>query len=85
MLPHTAHIVQKWLNEKFLDKKKCHPRSPDLNPCDFYLWGYLKFIVYNLLPKKLDDLKANIEREIRKKSKETSKSVFFLISKNDVN
>ena len=72
---YTAHIVQKWLNEKFsnrfVDKKKWPPRSPDLNPCDFYLWGYLKSVVYNPLPKKLDDLKANIEREIKKKSKET--------------
>lgn len=22
------------------------PRSPDLNPCDFFLWGYIKNIVY---------------------------------------
>lgn len=23
------------------------PRSPDLNPCDFYLWGHLKQLVYS--------------------------------------
>ena len=28
--------------KKFIDKKKCTPRSPDLNTCDFFLWGYLK-------------------------------------------
>ncbi|GBO01650.1 hypothetical protein AVEN_273261-1 [Araneus ventricosus] len=22
------------------------PRSPDLNPCDFFLWGHLKSLVY---------------------------------------
>ena len=42
------------------------PRSPDLNPCDFFLWGYLKSKVYEPLPKTLDDLKANIEREIKR-------------------
>ena len=25
-----------------LDKKMSPPRSPDLTPCDFFLWGFLK-------------------------------------------
>ena len=44
--------------KKLVDKNLWLPRSPDLNPCDFYLWGYLKSVVYNPLPKTLDDLKA---------------------------
>ncbi len=52
--PHKANIVQSWLGskfgKKFLDKEKWPPRSPDLNPCDFFLWGYLKDRVYNPLP-----------------------------------
>jgi hypothetical protein len=64
-----------------VDKKKWPPRSPDLNPCDFYLWGYLKSVVYNPLPKTLDELKANIEREIKKISKETLKKVFLDLEK----
>ena len=51
--------------EKFIDKKRWPPRSPDLNPCDFYLWGYLKSRVYNPLLNTLDELKINIEREIK--------------------
>ena len=31
----------------------------------FVLWGFLKDKVYNLLPKTLDDLKANVEKEIK--------------------
>jgi hypothetical protein len=50
-------------------------------PCDFYLWGYLKSVVYNPLPKTLDKLKANIEREIKKNSKETLKNVFINLEK----
>ena len=53
------------------------PRSPDLNPCDYYLWGFLKARVYNPLPKTLDDLKANIEREIKKKKKRNATKKFF--------
>ena len=39
-------------------------RSPDLNPCDFCLWGYLKSKVYRPLPANLDELEANIRREV---------------------
>ena len=39
--PHTANKVQKYLkskfNDKFIDKNRWPPRSPDLDPCDFYL------------------------------------------------
>jgi len=38
--PHTANDVQDWLKRKFsrrfLDKTMWPPRSPDLNPCDFF-------------------------------------------------
>ena len=35
-------------------------RSPDLAPCDFFLWDYLKSIVYNDRPRTLAHLKTNI-------------------------
>ena len=36
------------------------PRSPDLIPCSF-LWGFVKGVVYvPLLPKDMDELKAQI-------------------------
>ena len=67
--PHTSNVVQAWLGEKFEEKawlkEKWPTRSPDLNPCDFFLWGYLKQRVYSPLPKNVDELKANIEREVR--------------------
>ena len=39
-------------------------RSPDLAPCDFFLWGYLKSMVYINRPNTLEDLINNIESEI---------------------
>ena len=78
--PHTANIVQNYLKSKFsgnfFDKEKWPPRSPDLNPCDFFLWGYLKQRVYTPMPYSLDSLKANIVREFKKIPKETIKSTF---------
>lgn len=39
-------------------------RSPDLAPCDFFLWGYLKSLVYTERPKTLAQLKNNIQAAI---------------------
>ena len=38
-------------------------RSPDLNPLDFFLWGYLKDRVYGNKPEDLQALKTNIVQE----------------------
>ncbi|GFW32195.1 DUF4817 domain-containing protein [Trichonephila clavipes] len=40
------------------------PRSPDLTPADFWLWGYLKSRVYLSGPSSLSELKDAISREV---------------------
>ena len=36
-------------------------RSPDITPCDFFLWGYVKDRIFiQPLPRDLADLKARI-------------------------
>lgn len=37
------------------------PRSPDLTPLDFYLWGHLKNVVYRRRPATLAALREEIE------------------------
>jgi len=51
--PHTAKETRLLLQECFGDKiiskdfeREWPPRSPDLTPCDFYLWGAVKDLVY---------------------------------------
>ena len=39
-------------------------RSPDLNPCDFFLWEYLKLKVYRNRPQSIKHLKDAICQEI---------------------
>ncbi|KAJ4438613.1 hypothetical protein ANN_14560 [Periplaneta americana] len=37
------------------------PRSPDLTPCDFFLWGYVKEAVYvPPLPTTLTELRNRV-------------------------
>ena len=51
--PHFSCFVTDVLNERFPDAWigrggpiPWPPRSPDLSPLDFILWGYIKNIVY---------------------------------------
>ena len=39
-------------------------RSPDLSPCDVFLWQYLKEKVFRHRPRSLEDLKERIQQEI---------------------
>ena len=42
----------------------CPPRSPDLNPLDFFLWGYLKSRVFANKPKTIEELISNIRTDV---------------------
>ena len=85
---YTSNIVLDYLHEIFGDKvlsrrypevKNCGQswpaHSPDLNPCDYFLWGYLKACAYR--PKQLDTdmLLRNIKGEVKKISQETCRHV----------
>lgn len=65
--PHYGRIVTDWLNENFQDKWIGRngpilwpPRSPDLTPLDFYLWGRLKSLVYTVRIESIHQLKERI-------------------------
>ena len=83
--PHRKKEVQAWLKshfgDRFLDLSIWPPRSPDLNPCDFSLWGYLKGKVYNPKPKNIHELKENIIREINSFKKIDRISIFSNMKK----
>ena len=41
------------------------PHSPDLNPLDFFLWGYLKDNVFRGRPQTIPELKQAVAQKIR--------------------
>ena len=70
--PHTSNESLAWLRLRFPDRlisRRCDPEwsphSPDLNPPDFYLWGYLKDRVFDNNPQTIPDLKAAITAAIK--------------------
>jgi hypothetical protein len=65
---HMAKINFEALREVFTDsiisRGLWPPRSPDLTPCDFYLWESLKDKVCKTNSHTLEELRNNIRREI---------------------
>jgi hypothetical protein len=70
--PHYAVAVRNFLSETFPNRwigRRGHiewpARSPDLNPMDFSIWGYLKSKVYVNRPTNLEDLKVRITNKMQ--------------------
>ncbi|GFX27530.1 putative DD41D transposase [Trichonephila clavipes] len=68
---HTARATIDLLKDTFGDRLISRfgsvnwpPRSCDLTPLDFFLWGYVKSLVYADKPQTLDQLEDNIRRVI---------------------
>ena len=47
----------------FISKEECPPSSPDLNPLDFGVWGYLESKVSATHHKSLEALKTKLRKE----------------------
>ncbi|GFW03846.1 transposable element Tc3 transposase [Trichonephila clavipes] len=66
---HTARATIDLLKDTFGDRLISRfgpvnwpPRSCDLTPLDYFLWGYVKSLVYADKPQTLDHLEDNIRR-----------------------
>ena len=65
--PHKIASVQRFLQDCFGKRiigyggtTEWPPRSPDLSPLDFFLWGYIKCQVYATTPTNLLDIQQRI-------------------------
>lgn len=85
--PHWARRVRNWLNEKLPTKWMGRgteedsnitwpPRSPDLTPCDFFLWGFIKSRVYQTDPININELKERIRRAFTEVTPEMLENTF---------
>ena len=70
---HNTNAVTNFLNFTYGDRwvgnrsiaRKWPSRSPDLNPLDFFLWGYMKDRVYAEPVLDLEDLKTRIKAALQ--------------------
>ncbi|KAJ4443517.1 hypothetical protein ANN_05189, partial [Periplaneta americana] len=64
---HLSRTARRYLDRRLPDRWigrggpiAWPPRSPDLNPLDFYLWGHLKSLVHSSLVPDLESLRNRI-------------------------
>lgn len=77
--PHIASSVKEVLQRRFGNDRIISrhfptpwpPRSPDITPCDFWLWGFLKNVVYSAPLDTLADLKCRITQHVHNISTDT--------------
>ncbi|CAH1991457.1 unnamed protein product [Acanthoscelides obtectus] len=63
----TYHFLSTTFNDQWIGTNgpiQWPPRSPDLNPLDYFLWGYLKNQIYKRRYDNLDALKTAVREKI---------------------
>lgn len=70
--PHNARQVKAYLDRRFPNAwigtsgpVSWPPRSPCLNPLDYFLWGHLKDLVYSTPVENIEDLRRRITSSFR--------------------
>lgn len=65
---HRSNETKHWLNSNFArwigigGTMHWPPRSPDLNPLDFFQWGYTRSDIYRVRPRNIEELKQKIRQ-----------------------
>jgi hypothetical protein len=69
---HFKQALHEVFDDKFVSRGLWPPRSPDINPCDFFfLWGYLKDKVYADNPHSSEELKQSVQFLVSQKEQRT--------------
>ena len=61
--PHKANVTQQWCNEHltgFIRHDEWPSSSPDLNPMDYFVWGYLQDTINSTVYQNLEELKHRL-------------------------
>ena len=68
--------IESFIDDRIISKALWPPRSPDLSPPDFFLWGALKGKAYANKPRTMQELENNIRREIAAISEDVLQATF---------
>jgi hypothetical protein len=68
-------LLRQFFGEESISKGLWPPRSPDLSPPDFFLWGHLKGHVYDSNPHTTVDMKTNISESTASTNQRTLRRV----------
>jgi hypothetical protein len=68
-------MLKQFFDDRIITTNLWPLRSPELTPPDYFLWGYLKQVVYSNRPQTTEDLKQNTEVAMLNISHETLQKV----------
>jgi [histone H3]-lysine36 N-dimethyltransferase SETMAR len=66
---HSAHVVQQFLAKHGIPVVSQPPYSPDLAPCDFFLFPKIKMALKGKRFQDVDEIKQNATEQLRGVSK----------------
>jgi inhibitor of nuclear factor kappa-B kinase subunit alpha len=61
---YSINVLNEVFKDRLISRGLWPARSPDLNPCDFYLWENLKDNVYSNNPHTFVEIKQSIRETI---------------------
>ena len=68
--------IESFFDDRIISEALWPPRSPDLSPPNFFLWGALKGKAYANKPRTIQELENNIRREIAAVSEDILQATF---------
>ncbi len=77
----TIDFLRSFFGNRLISRPLWPPRSPDLTPPDFYLWGYVKDRVFQDPPNSMENLKLAITQAIADIQPQTLRKVFTNMEK----
>jgi len=82
---HTSNAsmreIESFYKDRIISKNLWPPRSPDLTPADFFVWGLLKSKVYKNTPHTIEQLKDAIRQETEAVNVDTLGTLFQNLEK----
>ena len=73
--------IESFFQDRIISKNVWPPRSPDLMPADFFLWGLLKGKVHKNTPCTIEQLGDAIRQEIQAINIDTLRKIFQNLEK----
>lgn len=72
----TVTFIQQYFDDRMIGRNLWPPRSPDLTPLDYFLFGYLKNVVHRNRLHTLEELRAAIEDAVSSIGEQELRAVY---------
>lgn len=72
----TVAFVEQYSDDRIIERNRWPPRSPNLTPLDYFLFGHLRNVIYRNRLHTIDELRAAIETTVQYITQQQLHAVF---------